>query len=80
MVIAGIPINVAQGKPVEASSLWRAANPASYVVDGDVASSFGPYGHCGITGNETKPYFIVDLGKSYNIHSFELWVRDKEGN
>ena len=81
MVIAGISSNVALGKPVSASSLLSAANPASYIVDGDTSSTFGADGHCGHSGDEEKPYFIIDLGKSYNIQSFELWVRDvNQGN
>ena len=82
MVISDAAItNVALRKPVKASSLWHPVNPAYYIVDGDTSSTFGPRGHCGISGNETKPYFIIDLGKSYNIESFELWVRDlNQGN
>lgn len=71
-------VNVAKGKEASQSSIWSITNPASYIVDGDTASTFRTGGHCGHTGMEDGPYFQVDLGDSYLISSVELWTRAKD--
>merc|ERR1711976_198495 len=71
--------NVAKGKPVEESSIYSVTNPASYVTDGDTSSTFRVGGHCGHTGWEKNPYFVIDLGDSIAIDSIELWTREDTG-
>merc|ERR1711976_622213 len=71
--------NVARGKPVEESSIYSVTNPASYVTDGDTSSTFRVGGHCGHTGWEKNPYFVIDLGDSIAIDSIELWTREDTG-
>lgn len=69
---------MALNKHASQSSIWSITNPASYAVDGDTSSTFRTGGHCGHTGMEEKPYFLIDLGDSYTIINIELWTSEKE--
>ncbi len=64
-------VNVSQGKPATASSVWGGSS-ASMAVDGTTASGWPIY-HCG--AGDYNPWWKVDLGKFELIKSVVLWNR-----
>ncbi|CAC5416551.1 unnamed protein product [Mytilus coruscus] len=59
---------VAYGKPAQQSSIYSSEHSASRAVDGNVNT----YIHTNI---EQSPYWIVDLGKTYQIKRIEIFNR-----
>lgn len=59
-------IEVAHQKPAEQSSNYKDAYPASRAVDGNLNTHVH-------TNREQSPYWIVDLGKNYQIKRIEIF-------
>jgi hypothetical protein len=64
------PKSIAQGKPVQASSVYGPSAPATAAVDGETNGTFGFH-----SALEDSPWLSVDLGQNYEITKIKILGR-----